>query len=113
MTATTCITTRTHGAVHAASWLGAGPALELDDHTFLPLDRAVMRIGRGFAADVRLDDHTVSYRHAVLVDTSVGVVLLDDRSIDGTYVNGERTTRALLAPGDEIRLGRVTMRYAA
>ncbi|MCW2966427.1 MAG: domain containing protein [Solirubrobacteraceae bacterium] len=111
MTATSCITesTREHTTVAEAG----GPALELGDDTYLRLEHTVTRIGRGFQADVQLDDHSVSHRHAVLVSSPVGMILLDDTSTNGTYVNGRRTTRALLQPGDEITLGRVALRYTA
>ncbi|MDX6639112.1 MAG: hypothetical protein QOF12_123 [Solirubrobacteraceae bacterium] len=111
MTATACISHRT--AEHTTVARVPGPALELGEGTYLPLAGAVTHIGRGFHADVQLDDHSVSQRHAVLVDSPVGMILLDDTSTNGTFVNGRRTTRALLAPGDEIRLGRVALRYTA
>jgi predicted component of type VI protein secretion system len=113
MTATACIrnSTRVHTLPARAS--AARPSLALGGDTYLPIERAVTHIGRGFHADVQLDDHSVSHRHAVLVDTAAGMVLLDDTSTNGTFLNGRRTTRALLAPGDEITLGRVTLRYAA
>ena len=72
----------------------------------------VTHIGRGFGADVRVDDHTVSRRHALLVRTSDGTRLIDDRSANGTYVNGERVTDAILADGDVITLGRTRLTYS-
>lgn len=110
MTATTCLryTTRCHTTGVAP----AGPALELDTGTWLPIDRAVTRVGSRHGADLQLDDHSVSHRHALLISSPVGVVLLDDRSETGTFVNGERTTRAILEAGDEVRVGQVTFRFA-
>jgi pSer/pThr/pTyr-binding forkhead associated (FHA) protein len=77
----------------------------------LRLQQTITRIGSSARADLRLDDHTVSPRHAILIDTPVGLVLLDDRSANGTYVNGVRTTRTILEPGDVIGVGRVALRY--
>lgn len=71
----------------------------------------VTRIGRAMAADMRLDDHTVSVRHAIVATTDTGVRLLDDRSTNGTFVNGERTISHDLSSGDAIVLGRVTLSY--
>jgi FHA domain/Zinc-ribbon containing domain len=65
------------------------------------------RIGRTGAADVRLDDPTVSRRHALVVRTADGDLrALDDRSLNGLFVNGERVDWAPLADGDELEIGR-------
>jgi pSer/pThr/pTyr-binding forkhead associated (FHA) protein len=69
------------------------------------------RIGRGLAADLRLDENSVSRRHAVLVNEAEGARILDDRSSNGTYVNGHRVEQAELHDGDTVMLGRVAMRY--
>ncbi len=75
------------------------------------LEREWTRIGRSLAADVRFDDPTVSRRHALIVRQPDGVRVLDDRSLNGVFVNGERVRDAVLRDGDEIRLGEVGMRY--
>ena len=64
------------------------------------------RIGRSLAADVRFDDATVSRRHALVVSQAEGVRVLDDRSLNGVYVNGERVEWSALTDGDEITIGR-------
>ena len=71
-----------------------------------PLSREWTRIGRSLAADVRFDDATVSRRHALVVSQDGGVRVLDDRSLNGVYVNGERVEWIALADGDEITIGR-------
>ena len=71
-----------------------------------PLAQEWTRIGRSLAADVRFDDATVSRRHALVVSQAEGVRVLDDRSLNGVYVNGERVEWAPLADGDEITIGR-------
>src|SRR6266705_6441963 len=73
------------------------------------LERDVTRIGRGLAADLRLDENSVSRRHAVLVHDASGARVLDDRSSNGTFVNGRRVEQAVLAHGDMLMLGRVTL----
>ena len=70
------------------------------------LTREWTRIGRSLAADVRFDDPTVSRRHALVVRQPDGVRLLDDRSLNGVFVNGERVEWSTLADGDEIVIGR-------
>ena len=75
------------------------------------LQQPVTHLGRGFSADLRLEDQSVSRRHAVIVDggDGDGARILDDRSANGTFVNGRRVTEAVLRDRDVIRLGRVTL----
>ena len=77
------------------------------DYVLVRLGRGWTRIGRSAAADVRLDDATVSRRHALLVLTETGELrALDDRSLNGLLVNGERVEWAALEDGDELEIGR-------
>jgi DNA-directed RNA polymerase subunit RPC12/RpoP len=75
------------------------------------LTREWTRIGRSLAADVRFDDPTVSRRHALIVHHPDGVRLLDDRSLNGVFVNGERIDGRLLQDGDEIIVGRYRLSF--
>src|SRR4051812_16275094 len=59
-------------------------------HQVIPVQREWTRIGRSLAADVRFDDATVSRRHALIVHQADGTRVLDDRSLNGVYVNGRR-----------------------
>ena len=76
-----------------------------------PLTREWTRIGRSLAADVRFDDPTVSRRHALIVRQADGVRVLDDRSLNGVFVNGERVEWSVLTDGDEIVVGRHVLRF--
>jgi pSer/pThr/pTyr-binding forkhead associated (FHA) protein len=85
---------------------------EGDVERLVRLDAEVTRIGRGFSADLRLDDMTVSRRHAIVAALGGGRVrILDDRSVNGTFVNGRSVLEAELADGDVITLGSVIMGY--
>lgn len=77
------------------------------------LHQSVTHLGRGFSADLRIEDQSVSRRHAVIVDggDGDGARILDDRSANGTFVNERRITEAALRDRDVIRLGRVTLVY--
>jgi hypothetical protein len=77
------------------------------------LAREWTRIGRSLAADVRFDDPTVSRRHALIVRQPDGVRVLDDRSLNGVFVNGERIEGRLLQDGDEIIVGRYRLGFIA
>lgn len=75
------------------------------------LEREWTRIGRSLAADIRFDDPTVSRRHALIVRGPDGLRVLDDRSLNGVFVNGERVEWSALADGDEIVIGRHHLRF--
>jgi predicted nucleic acid-binding Zn-ribbon protein len=87
-----------------------GPHLafeEAGEARVVALEEGWTRIGRSGAADVRLDDPTVSRRHALVVLTDEGELrALDDRSLNGLFVNGERVEWAPLGDGDELEIGR-------
>ncbi len=86
------------------------PCLAFDadgEHVVAPLRMGWSRVGRSAAADIRLDDSTVSRRHALIVRTAdEGLRALDDRSLNGLFVNGRRVEWARLADGDELEIGR-------
>ncbi len=77
----------------------------------ITLGGGAVRIGRGLAADLRLDDMSVSRRHAILLVGSGSARVLDERSSNGTYLNGMPVQQAELSDGDVIVLGRVVLRY--
>ncbi len=77
----------------------------------IALTREWTRIGRSLAADLRFDDPTVSRRHALIVQHPDGVRLLDDRSLNGVFVNGDRIDGRLLQDGDEIIVGRYRLNF--
>jgi pSer/pThr/pTyr-binding forkhead associated (FHA) protein len=77
-----------------------------DEAVVHELTREWTRIGRSLAADVRFDDPTVSRRHALVVRQPDGVRVLDDRSLNGVFVNGERIEWHPLRDGDELVVGR-------
>jgi predicted nucleic acid-binding Zn-ribbon protein len=77
----------------------------------IALTREWTRVGRSLAADVRFDDPTVSRRHALIVRHPDGVRLLDDRSLNGVFVNGARVDGKALQDGDEIIVGRYRLAF--
>jgi pSer/pThr/pTyr-binding forkhead associated (FHA) protein len=78
-------------------------------HVVVPVQREWTRIGRSLAADVRFDDATVSRRHALIVNQADGTRVLDDRSLNGVYVNGRRVEWSALKDGDQVVVGRHTL----
>ena len=72
----------------------------------MPLTREWTKIGRSLTADIRLDDPTVSRRHALICRQPEGVRVLDDRSLNGIFLNGDRTEWSRLTDRDELMIGR-------
>lgn len=99
-----------HGAAQVQSLPRRRYLLAKDGHAF-ELNADVTHVGRGLSNDVRLDDHTVSARHAIIVARTTGLRIMDDRSTNGTIVNGRRVEGAELHDGDVVVLGRVVLTY--
>ena len=53
----------------------------------------------------------MSRRHALIVRQADGVRVLDDRSLNGVFVNGERVEWRVLSDGDEIVVGRYRLHF--
>jgi hypothetical protein len=75
------------------------------------LDTDVTTVGRHPEADIFFDDVTVSRRHAEITRTGSTFELVDQRSLNGTYVNGERVDRAALKNGAEVRIGKFRLNF--
>lgn len=109
-----CLDESTRSRASAASPSEPGRYIEVhgpEQALFIPLGRDVMHIGRGLSADLHIDDSSVSRRHAILVPRPSGPRILDDRSSNGTFVNGRRVQQADLRSGDVVVIGRVMLRY--
>lgn len=77
-----------------------------------PLYGQPVVIGRLGSNDLQLDDGTVSRVHARVDLEPPGFCIEDLGSRGGTLVNGERIQgRRALRDGDEIRIGRVSLRF--
>jgi pSer/pThr/pTyr-binding forkhead associated (FHA) protein len=99
--------------IHEARTMLPGPGRYLayleDEDTIriFPIERGWTRIGRSAVADLRLDDPSVSRRHALIVSEQPSSLrVLDDRSLNGVQVNGEHVEWSRLADGDELAIGR-------
>jgi hypothetical protein len=91
---------------------GAYLAFQDGDQTLLhPLDAKITHIGRGTSAELRLEEKRISRDHAIVVRHGNFARLLDNRSSNGTFLNGRRVVATNLANGDVIRVGPVAMQY--
>jgi hypothetical protein len=72
-----------------------------------PIEGGWTRIGRSANADIRLDDPSVSRRHALIVSEQPDALrVLDDRSLNGIFLNGQLVDWGRLSDGDELAIGR-------
>jgi ABC transport system ATP-binding/permease protein len=80
------------------------------ERTFRVLPGVARTIGRSTGADFILDAALVSRVHCQLLALGDGALEVRDlESTNGTYVNGARVERALLASGDKVQVGRVEL----
>lgn len=75
------------------------------------VDRDVTTIGRHPEADIFFDDVTVSRRHAEITRAGRSFEIVDQRSLNGTYVNGEREDHGVLVNGAEVRIGKFRLNF--
>ena len=78
----------------------------------LPLDGDSLLLTRRQGPGA-LHDPEVSSRHAEVIKTPAGFLVRDLKSTNGTYVNGRSVQEAILAPGDEVVVGRTVLRWEA
>lgn len=96
---------------NAVAALPPGSALLLETNGGLTgsrflLDRDEVIAGRHPACSIFLDDVTVSRRHAGFLRRSNSYELVDQSSLNGTYVNGDRVDSKQLENGDEVQIGK-------
>jgi pSer/pThr/pTyr-binding forkhead associated (FHA) protein len=94
--------------------LAAGDYLAYEDDErvrVVALQEGWTRIGRSLTARIRFDDPTVSRRHALVHRERDGTRILDDRSLNGVFVNGAHVDMRELEDGDQIAIGRFQLHY--
>ena len=77
----------------------------LGEQQAYPLTSRLTRIGRHDENDIVLAGPTVSARHATVRIEPIGVVVEDEGSLNGSFVNGERIEQRLLEDGDRVQVG--------
>ncbi len=75
---------------------------KIAEHVF---DQGTVSIGRNTDNDVCLDDPTVSGLHAKIISFFRPTYVQDQRSTNGTFVNGKRVTEQTLQASDVITVG--------
>jgi len=67
-------------------------------------------IGTADGSTLRLTDPAVSRFHVELRAATGGIAVIDHGSTNGTFTNGVRIERAVIAPGTSLRIGDTTLR---
>lgn len=75
------------------------------------LGASVTTLGRDTNADIFLNSRTVSRKHATLTRIADTVILQDQGSLNGTYVNGEIVDEIELRDGDRLQIGTFLLQY--
>lgn len=115
-----------HGSEAATRLLASIPPLPLRDRRLtirvtppdqapavFTIDDASYRsalIGTSPLCDVRIEDSTVSRRHASIESDGTGLLLSDLGSRNGTFVAGRRVKQIYVEPGDRITVGESVLR---
>ncbi len=76
----------------------------------IPPEQSVV-VGRLQTADIRVDDITVSRKHCTLRQTGDVLMVRDENSVNGSYVNGVKLTAAerRLQHRDILQVGKVAL----
>lgn len=100
----------------AAVSLGLGTVLmsirliALDEGPDIPVDRAMVVVGRHPQCDARLDSIRVSRRHCCMTPHDGEVVVRDLGSTNGIRINGQRVEMGRLRAGDELSIAHIRYR---
>src|SRR4051795_5752574 len=82
----------------------------LDEGPDIPLDRAMVVVGRHPQCDARLDSLRVSRHHCCMTQDHGEVVVRDLGSTNGIRINGQRVELGRLRPGDELSIAHIRYR---
>ena len=76
-----------------------------------PLGENPLVIGRASDCDIRINDHSVSRRHARIQPGADGYYAVDLQSTNGTYVNDVPASMYKMKDGDYLRVGNCIYRF--
>jgi len=82
----------------------------LDEGPDIPVDKAMVVVGRHPTCDARLDSIRVSRRHCCMTQVSGEVEVRDLGSTNGIRINGHRVEMGRLRPGDELSIAHIRYR---
>ena len=74
---------------------------------FLP--NGIHKIGRLPEKEIILDDITVSRHHAFITVDDHEILINDEQSTNGIFINGDLLTESILKSGDRIQIGKFSL----
>jgi pSer/pThr/pTyr-binding forkhead associated (FHA) protein len=77
------------------------------ENRVLELRPGINRVGRAPDCDFPIEHPTISTTHCEFILSADGVLLRDCNSTNGTFVNGDPVSEAVLLPGQTVTLGDV------
>jgi pSer/pThr/pTyr-binding forkhead associated (FHA) protein len=72
----------------------------------IPLNKQTISIGRTPSNDIVIDNPSVSQVHAKVTYAKGQFIVEDNKSMNGTFVNGKKITKYILKDKDEIKIGK-------
>ncbi len=82
----------------------------LDEGPDIPVDRAMLIVGRHPQCDARLDSIRVSRRHCCMTHDEASLVVRDLGSTNGIRINGHRVEEGRIRVGDELSIAHIRYR---
>jgi len=76
------------------------------------LNKGLSFIGRDPGLDITVPDISISRKHVELVYNGSDLEVIDKNSTNGTFINDKKIKRAILHPGDLLRVGNIIFKYS-
>ncbi|KPL00786.1 MAG: hypothetical protein AMJ90_07710 [candidate division Zixibacteria bacterium SM23_73_2] len=77
----------------------------------LVTEKKRISIGRTPDNDIVLDNRAVSRKHALIEFGPQGTVIMDNESLNGTFVNNRKITEEILKDSDQITIGKFNLLF--
>jgi len=75
------------------------------------VDKRRVSIGRTGENDIVLENRGVSRKHAMIEFNESGAVIIDNESLNGTFLNDRRVTEEILRDSDQITIGKYQLLF--
>jgi predicted component of type VI protein secretion system len=81
------------------------------DQKTYELDKPRLEVGREPGCEIHIDNLGISRKHCAFVNRNDTFVVQDLGSSNGTYVNGNKITEYYLNDGDEVIIGKYSLKF--
>jgi len=75
------------------------------------IQKKMISIGRTPGNDIVLDNKAVSRKHALIEFNESSALIMDNESVNGTFVNNRKITEEVLKDNDQITIGKFDLIY--